>query len=80
MLIFQDFGTKWAEALKASFVKGSYDAVADHIITTVEKIKKSIPALKYCQGEPFKEDHWTELLQGKLQVGKKRRSFRIPTA
>lgn len=66
----QDFGTKWAETLKATFVKGSYDAVADHIISTVEKIKKSIPALKYCRGEPFKEDHWTELLQGKLQMSR----------
>lgn len=65
-----DFATKWADKLKASFTKGSYDAVADHIITTVERVKKSVPALKYCQGEPFKEDHWTELLQGKLQMAK----------
>eukprot|EP00605_Chrysophyceae_sp_TOSAG23-4_P002934 GSChrysophyteH1.ASY1.ANO1.3229.1 assembled CDS len=64
----QDFATKWQEELRASFAKGSYDSVADHIITTVEKIKKCIPALKYCRGEPFKEDHWTELLQGKLRL------------
>ena len=66
----QDFAIKWVETLKASFAKGSYDSVAEHIISTVEKIKKSIPALKYCQGEPFKEDHWTELLQGRLQLAK----------
>ncbi len=64
----QDFATKWQDELKVSFAKGSYDSVADHIITTVEKIKKCIPALKYCRGEPFKEDHWTELLQGKLRL------------
>ena len=64
----QDFATKWADNLKEQFAKGSYDNVADHIITTVEMIKKSMPALKYCRGEPFKEDHWTELLQGKLKL------------
>ena len=68
--VLQDFATKWSDALKAAYTKGSYDSVADHISSTVEKIKKSIPSLKYCQGEPFKEDHWTELLQGKLQLTK----------
>jgi dynein heavy chain 2 len=66
----QDFAVKWAENLKATLAKGSYDAVTEHIMTTVERIKRSVPALKYCQGEPFKEDHWTELLQGKLQMAK----------
>ena len=68
--VLQDFATKWSDKLKAAFTKGSYDSVAEHISTTVEKIKKTIPALKYCQGEPFKEDHWTELLQGRLQLAK----------
>ena len=66
----QDFALKWVETLKTRFVKGAYDSVAEHIASTVEKIKKSIPALKYCQGEPFKEDHWTELLQGRLQMAR----------
>ena len=60
----QDFATQWHEKLKASFTKGSYDNVIDYITTEIDKIKKSVPALKYCRGEPFKEDHWTELLQG----------------
>ena len=61
----QDFALKWNEKLKTSFAgKGSFDAVAEHISDEIEKIKKSIPTLKYCQGEPFKEDHWIELLQG----------------
>jgi len=68
VFVLQDFATKWQDELKASFAKGSYDSIADHIITTVEKIKKSVPALKYCRGEPFKEDHWVELLQGKLRL------------
>jgi dynein heavy chain 2, cytosolic len=70
--VLQDFATKWQESLKTNFVKGSssYDNVAEYIFTTVEKIKKSVPALKYCRGEPFKEDHWAELLQGKLNLAK----------
>lgn len=63
-----DFATQWNDKLKASFTKGSYDNVIEYIVTEIDKIKKSIPALKYCRGEPFKEDHWTELLHGKLQL------------
>jgi hypothetical protein len=63
------------DILKATYAKGSYDSVGEHIISTVEKMKKSIPALKYCQGEPFKEDHWTELLQGRLQLAKEVRIY-----
>jgi hypothetical protein len=66
----QDFATKWAEKVKASFTRGSYDSVVEYIITNADRIKKSIPALKYCKSEAFKEDHWTELLQGKLQLPK----------
>ena len=38
--VLQDFATKWSDALKAAYTKGSYDSVADHISSTVEKIKK----------------------------------------
>ena len=66
----QDFAVKWIDILKAAFPKGNYDSIAEHIILTVDKLKKSIPALKYCRGEPFKEDHWIELLHGKLQLSR----------
>ena len=59
-------GTKWADKLKG----GRGDSISEHILTYIDKIKKSIPSLKYCRGEPFKEDHWTELLQGKLNLGR----------
>lgn len=70
--VLQDFSTKWNDILKANYVKGSssYDNISDYIFTTIDKIKKSIPSLKYCRGEPFKEDHWAELLQGKLQLAR----------
>ena len=66
--VLQDVAQKWADTLKTTYANGIFDAVGEHIIGIVDKIKKSIPALKYCRGEPFKEDHWTELLQGKLKM------------
>lgn len=29
----------------------------------LERMKKATPTLKYCRGEPFKEEHWSALLQ-----------------
>ena len=77
--VLQDFAMKWVEILKNNYTNSKYDSVGEHIITTVEKIKKCIPSLKYCQGTPFKEDHWAELLQGKLQLNKdvKRDNLRV---
>jgi dynein heavy chain 2 len=66
----QDFAVKWSDNLKQTFTRGSYDSVAEYIMNKVEKMKKSIPALKYCKSDAFKEDHWTELLQGKLMMSK----------
>jgi dynein heavy chain 2 len=71
--VLQDFAAKWADNLKATFSRGTYDSVAEYIVTKVERIKKSVPALKYCKSDAFKEDHWTELLQGKLQLSKELR-------
>ncbi|RYG97301.1 hypothetical protein EON65_53085 [archaeon] len=71
--VLQDFTAKWAETLKGTFTRGSFDSVAEYIFTKVERIKKSVPALKYCKSDAFKEDHWTELLQGKLQMSKELR-------
>ena len=68
--ILQDFAMKWSEEMKLIFSKGSYDSIAEYIITKVEKIKRSIPSLKYCKSDSFKEDHWIELLQGKLQLSR----------
>jgi dynein heavy chain 2 len=42
--------------------------VTIHLTDQLEDIKHAMPALKYCRGDPFKEDHWTELLQGKLRL------------
>jgi dynein heavy chain 2 len=75
--VLQDFAAKWAETMKATFSRGSYDSVAEYIVTKVERIKRSVPALKYCKSEAFKEDHWTELLQGKLQLPRDLRADKL---
>lgn len=62
-----DFSTKWSDTLKASPIR---DMISEYILSHTDKIKRSMPSLKYCQGEPFKDDHWTELLQNKLQLPK----------
>ena len=75
--VLQDFASKWAENMRAAFTRSSYDSVAEYIVTNVERIKRSIPALKYCKSEAFKEDHWTELLQGKLQLPRDLRADKL---
>jgi dynein heavy chain 2 len=69
-----DFSTKWTEAVKASNIR---DMISEYIMSNSDKIKRSMPALKYCQGEPFKDDHWTELLQNKLQLPKEIRAKNV---
>lgn len=63
----QDFALKWYDKLKTAVAS---DSTADYILTSVDKMKKCIPTLKYCNGETFGDDHWTELLQVKLQLPK----------
>lgn len=44
--------------------------ILEYIGDKCETIKKAMPSLKFCRGEPFGEDHWCELLQGKLKLNK----------
>ncbi|CAM9184751.1 unnamed protein product, partial [Discosporangium mesarthrocarpum] len=63
----QDLATKWSERIKARLAEAQRaDTVTEHIHQELERIRKATPALKYCRGEPFKEEHWSALLQGKL--------------
>ena len=62
----QDFGTRWAERLGERYKDRSHDIVTEHLQAKVDGIKRAMPVLKYCRGDPFKEEHWTSLLQGKL--------------
>ena len=68
IFVLEDFGKAWAEKLKERFSENAHDIVTIHLTEQLDEIKRAMPALKYCRGEPFKEDHWTELLQGKLRL------------
>ncbi|CAM9144794.1 unnamed protein product [Heterosigma akashiwo] len=61
-----DLGTSWTEKVKERVAEGKHDLVTTHLLSEFDKIKKAGPALKYCRGDPFKEEHWSALLQGKL--------------
>ena len=61
----QDFAMKWFDKLKGS---SASDSTANYILASVDKMKKCVPTLKYCNGDTFGDDHWTELLQVKLQL------------
>ncbi|CAM9134653.1 unnamed protein product [Chrysoparadoxa australica] len=63
----QDLGTKWGDAVKAKLADDQKaDVVTERLTKELENIKKATPCLKYCRGDPFKEEHWSALLQGKL--------------
>jgi dynein heavy chain 2 len=65
-----DFAIKWDESLKVNFLNNTFDNVIEHIFNNIDKIKKSIPALKYCRGDNFGDDHWIELLQKQMRLNK----------
>jgi dynein heavy chain 2 len=75
--IFQlsDLSLKWKDKLKG--VKR--DEVMDHIIDETARINKAIPTLKFCRGEPFKEEHWTSLFR-KLDLPRDVRLDTLTTA
>ena len=57
----QDFCKKWGEKIKNRSAVGVRDIVDDRISERLDKLKRSLPALKYCRGEPFKDEHWSQL-------------------
>ncbi len=65
-----DIISTWSDKLKQIFANGRTDAVIMHLASQLEQIKAAVPALKYCHGSDFKDEHWSALLQGKLALGK----------
>ena len=58
------FFVKW----KKDIVQLNEANVEVGVFQNLEEIGSLVPILKYCTGELFKEVHWTELLQGRLQL------------
>ena len=57
----QDFVKKWMTKVKERATVGVRDMVDERISDRSETLKKSLPALKFCRGEPFKDEHWSQL-------------------
>ena len=64
-----DSDGKESRVTKKLSLQGKSDAnttVAAHVAVELDLIKAAIPALKYCTGNDFKDEHWSSLLQSKL--------------
>ena len=55
----EDLARAWLDSMKGK-ARGE---VLDHIAEVCGGIRKSIPALKFMRGEPFKEEHWQSLMR-----------------
>lgn len=51
-----DFAQKWLEEIKPR----PRDAVKVRIMSQADDLRRAVPALKFCRGEPFKDEHWTQ--------------------
>ncbi|GLD99148.1 hypothetical protein PINS_up007866 [Pythium insidiosum] len=58
----QDCATQWVERVKAALA-GERTSVVDKIQDFATRVKRAMPTLKLCRGEPFKDDHWTQLFR-----------------
>lgn len=57
----QDCAQKWAEQAKQTIAERTM--VVDKIADFHTRVKRAMPTLKLCRGEPFKDDHWTQLFR-----------------
>jgi dynein heavy chain 2 len=57
MYQLSDLAQKWKDELKGM----ELGMVELHISDECNKLNKCVPALKFCRGDPFKEEHWTQL-------------------
>ncbi|CAK4090165.1 unnamed protein product [Aphanomyces euteiches] len=65
MFDLADVAAKWAEKLKSTERTSVVDRILDHC----GHIKRAMPSLKLCRGDPFKDEHWTQLFH-KLGIPK----------
>ena len=57
----QDLVAKWVDTIKQRARDGNLDSVTEHISHQLDKLRKALPALKFMRGEPYKEEHWSQL-------------------
>ncbi|RLN86865.1 hypothetical protein BBJ28_00018703, partial [Nothophytophthora sp. Chile5] len=61
MFALPDTAQKWADLAKQQGQERS--PVAAKIADFNTHVKRAMPTLKLCRGEPFKDDHWTQLFR-----------------
>lgn len=63
-----DFCKRWGNTVGDLNEKEQLNGAIVYLKKELEMLEKSLPSIKFCVGEPFREDHWGELLQGKLNL------------
>lgn len=64
MFALPDTAQKWADAVKEQAAHSAErTVVVDKINDFNTNVKRAMPTLKLCRGEPFKDDHWTQLFR-----------------
>ena len=64
-----DFRSKWNKRIENFLEANSnYSSIVSSIKVDLQRLGDMIPILQFCSGDLFKEDHWTELLQGKMRL------------
>ena len=59
LVVLQDFSGKWLDAVKGK----TKDPVCVRVYEEADGIRKAVPALKFARGDPFKEDHWSQVFK-----------------
>jgi len=63
-----NFCSEWEEKIKSlDYVEACKDVIV-YLNGELQMLKDALPTIKHCYGDSFREDHWEELLQGKMGV------------
>lgn len=66
--ILDEFEKKWQSRLLKLSKGNRYVFVLTHLNNELKSMRTLAPVLKYCVGDLFKDEHWAELLQGKMKL------------
>jgi len=69
LVALEDFCATWESKIEQR-AGNAPELLAKHIYAELQSIRNALPALKYCIGSSFKDAHWVEFLQGRLNLPK----------
>lgn len=70
IFVLEEFLIKWSKLSKEQQGGCGLDNAVLVLEKDLDCIHNSMETLKLCRGDAFREDHWSELLQGKLKLSK----------